>query len=319
MPRSNPQTELVNSAINRLADRQWGVVARRQLIQLGISAECIKSRVRLGFMCPVDRGVYYVGRGSMGEKAIWMAAILSAGETAVLCGRSAAVLLGFMDQDLVIDVRCPQSRRRFNTRIRPPVGRFRTVHIRRCRAIDPQGILDVGGIPVVRPATALLQIAEQMTPAGLKYAYLAADMKALLSDDDLAWLIAPKPGHKGASYLRELVLKRIPEVGKTKSVLEALTREVIAEAGLPPPEINALVGKYRVDFYWPDLDLIVEADGIEFHRGVAKRLDDQLRENELVAAGNAVLRFNWNRVVNERGQVKEQLRAAHRSRRNRGH
>lgn len=309
-----PSLPRANELIFSLADRQWGVVARRQLVSRGVSPELIKSQVHLGFMFTVNRGVYYLGRGPMDQKAIWMAAVLAAGDSAALCGRSAAVLLGFMDRELVIDVRCPGSRRRYNTTIKPPVDRSRAVHVRRFRACESLGVGQVQAIPVVGAAVALLQLAEQLPTPSLKNAYLTADMKGLLSEIDLAWLVAPKPGHKGAGRLRALVLKRNPQVRETRSILEVRFLELCAQAGISPPQVNVTVEGFVVDFWWPELRLIVEVDGVEFHRGAAKSIEDRHRENVLVASGNAVLRFNWNQVVNEPSLVVAQLSEAKRRR-----
>lgn len=297
-----------------LADRQWGVVARRQLVRSGISPEVVKSRVHGGFMFTVNRGVYYLGRGPMDQRAIWMAAVLATGDSSLLCGRSAAVLHDFMDREMVIDVRCEVSRRRYNTTIIPPVGRNRAVHIRRLRGSEALNSGQIQGIPVVGAAVALLQLAEELSLPGLKNAYLTADMKGLLTEFDLAWLVTPKPGHKGAGRLRALVLRRNPQVREARSVLEARFIELCEQAGFPRPEVNATVEGYVVDFWWAELRLIVEVDGAAFHRGAAKLADDRHRENVLVAAGNAVLRFNWNQIVNEPSVVVAQLREVKRQR-----
>lgn len=304
----------VNSIINSLADTQWGLVSRTQLIQAGVSSESIKHRLRLGFMSSVGRGVYFVGRGPMSQRAMWTAALLMAGETTLLGGESAAVLHGFLDRERLVDVRCPHSRRRYNKTIHPPAGGSRAVHIRRFRSIDSWGVTEVEGIRVVSPAVALLQMAESATRSGLKNAYLAADMKGLLGEEELAWLTEPKPGHKGVGELRRLILKRNPNVGQVASVLEARFLEICEEARLPIPAINAPLKTYRVDFRWPEARLVVELDGARFHRGVAKGIEDRDRENELVAAGNAVLRFGWGQVVKEPGLVRSRLEQAYRRR-----
>lgn len=79
----------------RLAGAQHGVLTRRDLLDLGFSPEAIKHRVSKGRLHPVVRGVYAVGRPTLGRKGRWMAAALACGPDAALSHRSAAALWGF--------------------------------------------------------------------------------------------------------------------------------------------------------------------------------------------------------------------------------
>lgn len=248
----------------------------------------------------------------MGVEAVRMAAVLGAGAGAVISGRTAAVHHGFLDRDRVIDVRCPDSR--WNFYVQPPVGPRKAVHVRRSRSSEAGRVAQRRGIPVVSAAVALLQVAEELTEKQLKSAFINADMLGLLSDEELAWLTEPKRGYKGAGALRKLVLRRNPEVSRVKSVLEANLRERLAGSGLPMPEVNSPLAGYRADFHWKAFDLIVEVDGARYHRGVAKLNDDQDRENELVAIGNAILRFDWGQVEFEGAAVVALIEAALRRR-----
>lgn len=53
-----------------------------------------------------------------------------------------------------------------------------------------------------------------------------------------------------------------------KSVLESIARVLFAEAGLPPPVLQAQFwnGRWwmteRVDFWWPEFRTVAEADGL---------------------------------------------------------
>jgi Transcriptional regulator, AbiEi antitoxin len=76
----------------RLASRQHGVVSRRQLLELGFSAQAIKHRVATGRLHQVARGVYAVGRPDLGREGRWMVAVLACGADALLSHTSAAAL-----------------------------------------------------------------------------------------------------------------------------------------------------------------------------------------------------------------------------------
>src|SRR5688500_13343110 len=77
-----------------LARKQHGVVARRQLLELGFSARSITHRIATGRLRPVRAGVYAVGRPELSDRGVWMAAVLSCGPDAVLSHESAAALWG---------------------------------------------------------------------------------------------------------------------------------------------------------------------------------------------------------------------------------
>src|SRR5207248_3224718 len=76
----------------RIASRQHGVVTRQQLIGLGFSTAAIERRVRAGSLIPQYRGVYRVGHQAPSTEARYMAAVLAAGDGAVMSGRAAAHL-----------------------------------------------------------------------------------------------------------------------------------------------------------------------------------------------------------------------------------
>src|SRR3954471_13808620 len=100
-------------AIAELARRQHGVVARRQLLALGLSLDAIDHRVERHRLHPLHRGVYAVGHRAVTGDGRWMAAVLAAGEAAVLSHRSAAALWGIREtRSAKIEVTAPRERRR---------------------------------------------------------------------------------------------------------------------------------------------------------------------------------------------------------------
>jgi very-short-patch-repair endonuclease len=53
---------------------------------------------------------------------------------------------------------------------------------------------------------------------------------------------------------------------------------------------------FEVDFYWPDLGLVVETDGLRYHRTPAQQARDRLRDQTHAAAGLTALRFTHAQV-----------------------
>jgi hypothetical protein len=76
-----------------------------------------------------------------------------------------------------------------------------------------------------------------------------------------------------------------------RSHLEDAVLDLIEAHGLPAPEVNQPFGKYVPDFRWPDLHLILEADGAAYHDNPLPREDDARRHADLEAQGETVLRI----------------------------
>jgi very-short-patch-repair endonuclease len=69
-----------------------------------------------------------------------------------------------------------------------------------------------------------------------------------------------------------------------------------------------MVNGFRVDFYWPDLGLVVETDGLRYHRTPARQARDRRRDQTHTAAGLTPLRFTHAQVRHEPTHVRETLR-----------
>ncbi len=53
---------------------------------------------------------------------------------------------------------------------------------------------------------------------------------------------------------------------------------------------------FRVDFYWPHLGLVVETDGLRYHRTPTQQTRDRVRDQTHTAAGMTPLRFTRAQV-----------------------
>jgi very-short-patch-repair endonuclease len=91
------------------------------------------------------------------------------------------------------------------------------------------------------------------------------------------------------------------------SDLEILFRPIAAAAGLPPPLSKEPVSGFEVDFFWPDLGLVVETDGLRYHRTPSAQARDRLRDQTHTAAGRTTLRFTHYQVRYEPRYVRQVL------------
>ena len=106
-----------------------------------------------------------------------------------------------------------------------------------------------------------------------------------------------------ALYLGLIDRSEAPQDAPTRSELEAKLLPTLAAAGLPRPLVNHRLGRYTIDFLWPDEKLAVEADGWAGHGHRVAFERDRSRDADLQAQGFAVLRFTWRQVLHETLQV----------------
>jgi very-short-patch-repair endonuclease len=143
-----------------------------------------------------------------------------------------------------------------------------------------------------------------------------ADKLDLVDPEALCRALDERRGQPGTAPLRRL-LDRATFV-LTHTELERLFIPIADRAGLPKPLTQHWVDGFRVDFYWPDFGLVVEADGLRYHRTPAQQARDQLRDQAHLAAGLTPLRFthaqiNWEprQVEATCAAVSRRLRAGH--------
>jgi very-short-patch-repair endonuclease len=69
------------------------------------------------------------------------------------------------------------------------------------------------------------------------------------------------------------------------------------------------VNGFKVDFYWPTLGLVVETDGLRYHRTAAQQTRDRVRDQVHTAAGLTPLRFTRAQIRFDAVGVEATLRA----------
>ena len=100
------------AALEVLASEQHGVVARRQLLALGFSADEIRGMLASRRLVAIHRGVYAVGHRAPNVRGVRMAAALACGPRALIGYRSAGALRGFRRSALsYVEVATPTRRR----------------------------------------------------------------------------------------------------------------------------------------------------------------------------------------------------------------
>jgi very-short-patch-repair endonuclease len=128
-----------------------------------------------------------------------------------------------------------------------------------------------------------------------------ADKYNLVHPPGLRSALDARAGEPGAAKLRFVLDRRTFRL--TKEELERRFLPLAHQAGLPTPLTGQWVNEFEVDFYWPDLGLVVETDGLRYHRTPAEQARDRLRDQTHTAAGLTPLRFTHEQVRYEPDHV----------------
>jgi very-short-patch-repair endonuclease len=281
-----------------LVKNQHGVVARRQLLELGFTPSAIDHRVTKGRLHVVWRGVYAVGRPELTSQGRWMAAVLGCGPDAVLSHESAAVLWEIRPaRGGQIEVSVP-------LRV---VRRQPGIVVHRRRVLAATEVTKCRGIPVTTPIVTLVDIATGLDQGQLEAAINEADKRGLIHPEELRSALDGLDRRPGLAALRKTLDRRTLTL--TDSELERRFLPVTRKAGLPAPETGRYVNGFKVDFYWPDLGLVVETDGLRYHRTPAQQARDRLRDQAHTTAGLTPLRFTQAQIRFEPHYVRTTLSA----------
>lgn len=87
-------------------------------------------------------------------------------------------------------------------------------------------------------------------------------------------------------------------------------RPLSRAAGLPAPETKAWVNGFEVDFFWPELGIVLEADGLKYHRTASQQRRGLERDQTHLAAGMWPLRFSHWQIKHSPARVRRVLRSA---------
>ncbi len=287
----------IDRRIAKLADRQHGVVARWQLLALGLSVRAIEPRIESGLLVRVYRGVYLVARTVLSPRGHLIAAVLSCGPCAVLSHRSALVLHGLLQSGTKIEVTVRGTGRVQRGKLRIHTSSF-----------DAEDLTIVDGIPVTSVARALLDGAAALNDDQILRAVEQSERLRLFDLRAVERVMARRAAVPGTRRLRR-VLAAYREPAPTRSELERLFLKLLKRAGIPLPLVNTIVAGLEVDFYWPDAQLVVELDGRAYHSSPRAFETDRIRDARLLRAGIRVLRITYERLRTDPQGVVDDLTA----------
>jgi Transcriptional regulator, AbiEi antitoxin/Protein of unknown function (DUF559) len=285
-----------------LAEKQYGVVSRAQLLSAGVSDSAISRWVVSGRLHRIHPRIYALGHAALSLEGRLRAALMYAGSRAALSHTTAAWAWRLIEAEPIgIHLTVPGRRRSL-----PGVRIHHSRHV----DIDDQdrqnNPVRCRGLPVTSVARTLVDLAGVLSYPQVRRALAEADFHGLL---DLRGLELELRGRRrGSSLLRAAVRSHLPQLAHTVSALEERFLELCESAALPMPEVNAKVGRMTVDALWPKRQLAVELDGAAAHGAWAAIQRDRQRELALRAAGFQVVRYTWDQVTGQPDGVIADLR-----------
>jgi len=298
----------------RLVAHQHGIVARGQLLALGFSAAAIQHRIACGRLHPVARGIYAVGWPYLDRRRRWATAVLAAasgdraarfptqpylGNGAALSHHSAAALWQIGEEhrgQIDLAVWRHRSVRRPGLRVR---GR---------PSLASSEIVIHDGLPVTSPTQTLIDLATELGAVAIERAVNDTDKRDLIDPEALRLVLDDHAGEPGVRPLRR-ILDRLT-FRLSDSDLEIYFRPIAVSAGLPSPLSKHRVNGFEVDFFWPNLGLVVETDGLRYHRTPSAQARDARRDRAHVLAGMTPLRFTHYEIRYEGRRVRSELSRA---------
>jgi predicted transcriptional regulator of viral defense system len=296
--------------------RLASIATLAELMSAGISARRVRTLVSRGELVRVDHGIYApadqvksVTATDHGALALRAAArLVPLGPQAVASHHTAAELLG-----LALVGRVPAGVA--ITRIPGSGSRGSWPGVRVHNAdLPPDHIDRQMGVPVTTAARTVADLA-RISP--FRAGVVVADSALRLGRTTKQELESAV-----ASCRRWPGVQRAAEVmafaeALAESPLESLARVAFRDCGLPPPQLQAVLGAdgqiiARVDFYWERFRTIAEADGEMKYDNKFAASHQLRRDADLRDAGFEVVHFGWRDIYDAPNQVAQAIRAAFR-------
>jgi len=289
--------------VARIAGRQHGVIARTQLLRLGLDRRAITRRVAGGTLHPLHGGrAYAVGRNPLSTKGRYLAAVMACGSGTGLGFRAAADLWGIRPASCPSEVVVPEV-------CRDVPG----LRIHRTRMLAPQDFTVLDGIPVTSVARTILDLAAVLRPADLEVVIDRAERTGLFDLNAVVEVLTRANGKKGTHTLKRTLAAY--KHSTQKSELERAFKQLLNQAtDITKPSFNAVVQgettTHEVDALWQAQRLAVQLDGFEFHRTRRDREHDAASDADLELAGYRVMRLTWDDVTINGERTLRRLRLA---------
>jgi hypothetical protein len=252
-----------------IASQQEGCVARWQLCRAGLSPKAIRYRTR--DLRRLHDGVYLTGDAPVTRLQRWWAATLTAPGS----------LLAFASAGAAYEMR-------------PWEGTFEVIVRRGAGGPRRQGALlvchtrhldatSLNGLPITTPERTLADLWPRLDPKQQgNMLRNALRLKRLTIPSLAAHLSTVTSRQRPRTLTSQLDRYAKLKLHRCRSDAEALAVMTLADAEVPPPDINVRHAGEEADLSWPARRLILEIDGGSFHQD---KLEDARKTAVWRAAG----------------------------------
>ena len=280
--RSTPRTQIAKDQLVAVADRQWGLITRDQLGQLGMGNAGVSRWIAQRRLHRINPAVYSVGHRSLGIEGKFAAALLYAGPGAMLSHLTAAWWMQLVPhRPRLLQVSSPRRRASLtDVRVYGRRGKRRVWY---------------RNFPITPPAQVLLDIANGVSFGQLHKAVAEAEYQRLVRLSEVKRVLGH--GKPGSAALSKALEQHQPRLARTKSELEVLFILLCEKYSVPLPDVNVKVAGFVVDGVWHDQRVVVELDGLAAHRHRLHK--DHARDLALRRAGYVVLRYTWQQITEQ--------------------
>jgi very-short-patch-repair endonuclease len=298
----------------RAALRTYDVASRKEWLAIGLSARQLRELEQAGQLVRIRYGAYATSR-AVGEAQdpadkhvlVAGAAVVCQEEPHVISHESAAIIhhLDLLrEPDVVTLTREPG----------PGVSnQRRNGLIIRTAATPAAHTALVGRTPVTTPARTVADLARILPFMDAVVVADSAIRRRKTNKQAVRDVLAGtrQPGKNAAEQVIEF------STGIAESVLESCARVVFHEAGLPAPRLqfefhdHQTLEMARVDFYWPEYDTIVEADGMSKYERSPNMMRRQFQRDRMLRdLGHKVVHFTWRELFESPAMVIHRIRKA---------
>ncbi len=309
MPRSNPRSD-PRARLERNARRNnHGVITREQAINAGLSKAQLDRRVRRGQWCSGPGRRTFILASHKSDPLAWLQAAAQ-GLNAIAWGRSALALWDLSEHPRIPTLATiGRSRdRRISLTLRQDLGAL------------PQTVRH--GIPSVQLSIALASIASSTTEPMLPKPALDEFIDEALRQQLISWpriesafRLFIRPSRPGSTLLRVILQERSMDSTIPLSAWSRNFSLKLEEVGLPRPVMeHRVLGRHgsllaQVDLAYPDKQLAIELDSVQFHLNRTAFETDRKRDALLAQAGWRVARFTWDQYQDDWPLVVQTIRA----------
>lgn len=167
------------------------------------------------------------------------------------------------------------------------------------------------GIPVTNPLRTMVDLGAVLDRATVEDALERGLAARLFTIAGIEWMrneVAER-GRNGCGVLRTVLDERALGEDPPDGLLEPRMARLILSHGLPKPAFQHPVGRFRVDFAYPERRIAIEVDGYKVHGTPRATEADFDRQNQIVIDGWKVVRFTWKHVVRRPNDVARSLAA----------